>query len=179
MKWITGIAGNVVPTWESESDWYRSNWSNWMDTPNLDLDVLWICFMGIPFKCFFSFSLSFCFFFSLSNLQSLITHMHLVYTRLCICPSTTTTTTMPPLLCFNNNDNVLQPNLLPNNNKNTPRRLLNSQQRIEMHPPTSLSLLSLSLSLSKRTTTTANNNNNNHAPNRQQSPSFKMMLMVT
>lgn len=113
MKWITGIAGNVVPTWESESDWYRSNWSNWMDTPNLDLDVLWICFMGIPFKRFFSFSLSFLFLF-LSFKFTIFNHTHApcvhssVYlpinnynnnhAPLCSA-STTTTTSCNPTCC--------------------------------------------------------------------------------
>lgn len=47
----------------------RSNWI--LDTPNLDLDVLWICFMGIPFKCFFFFFSFFFVSFSLFQIYNL------------------------------------------------------------------------------------------------------------
>lgn len=69
----------------------------------IHLTWIWMCSGSasweFPSNVFFLFLFLFCFFFSLSNLQSLITHMHLVYTRLCICPSTTTTTTTMPPLC--------------------------------------------------------------------------------
>lgn len=154
--------------------------ANWMDTQQLDIDALDLL-LGDPLKMFFSFSLSFLFLF-LSFKFTIFNHTHAPCVLVCVsahqqlqqqqqpCPlcsasTTTTTTSCNPTCCHCH---------CPNNNKNNPRRLLNSQQRIEMHPPLSLSLLSFSLS--KRTTTA---NNNNHAPNRQQSPSFKMMLMVT
>lgn len=79
--------------------------ANWMDTPDWIL-MLWICYLGIPLKRFFLFLFLFCFFFSLSNLQSLTTHMHLVYSSV-----------------------YLPTNNYNNNNNHAPSALLHQQQR--------------------------------------------------
>lgn len=124
--------------------------ANWMDTQQLDIDALDLL-LGDPLKMFFSFSLSFLFLF-LSFKFTIFNHTHAPCVLVCVsahqqlqqqqqpCPlcsasTTTTTTSCNPTCCHCH---------CPNNNKNNPRRLLNSQQRIEMHPPLSLSsLLSL------------------------------------
>lgn len=132
--------------------------ANWMDTQQLDFDALDLL-LGDPLKMFFSFSLSFLFLF-LSFKFTIFNHTHAPCVLVCVsahqqlqqqqqpCPlcsasTTTTTTSCNPTCCH-----------CPNNNKNNPRRLLNSQQRIKMHPPLSLSSLLLSPNAPPPPTTT-------------------------